>query len=873
MAVPTMKSQSTKKAAHKRTGFSILLSLSSMIILLLSLYETRLVSAAFIYSDGLQRSTTHMVPSIPRILPPMSPKTQPGTTILHYKDGGSKGASEEDIGEADTINNISTYTSSKPDQTNGADSVEKLISLALEKLDRLDQDIIQQPLAQSTQADSSRHHDMSYHHKIVDEAFNFLLQGFSFSNGMATGLNAAFERVFRTRIKICQLQRASTNGNPSEWEEEVKSSEAVDRMGLAGLLSDQGRYSEAANELRAVLELSSSSVSMSTDTTTNPQSSTGMTSQMKERASAMMFRSLAGICNWENYESDSQILSSVIRNKVHKSAVEWMALRNSIEAGDAAAAVQVPALHPFEALKWPCINLEDSTNIARMYAMRATQQAVATTAAPPEGQIEKRNIRKSAVGTLSRDCAPPVVKVSRKQYEANQIQRKIKLGYISPDFTGNHPLAFLMQDYFRFHDSSKFDVHLYSLNGNDDDNGRVKEVRKIKEAVTTNTPHQPLASAEQKGRWKVFQAGSTPQEIATTIMSDQLDIIIDLCGYTGTSTVAEVLACIFRIENNQDALNSRNIIKISYMGFPGSSGAPYMDYMIVDDVVVPRSLASIRKHYTEDLIYMPHSYFVNSHRHCIVSNFNGMNNGAVYREKYGLPENGFVYCCHNRSDKIDPSTFRIWIQALRYVREQGIRDGDIRRSSAVLWLLSSGEEMEKNMLSIGNQYGLGSDCFVFAAIVPREEHLARLELADLFLDTPAYNAHTVGCDALFAGVPMVSLLRPMDDIIPINSYTEVATEKLASRVGASLLHAAGLQEMIVPNMNEYGELMIRCAADTKWYSNVTDTLNSVRRICPLFDTERWVRNLEVALAEVALNDHDNDAVDSGHYDIVIVDDA
>ena len=153
-----------------------------------------------------------------------------------------------------------------------------------------------------------------------------------------------------------------------------------------------------------------------------------------------------------------------------------------------------------------------------------------------------------------------------------------------------------------------------------------------------------------------------------------------------------------------------------------------------------------------------------------------------------------------------------------------------------------------------DEFGLSDDALVFANVAPRLEHLQRLSLADLFLDTPSYNAHTVGCDALYAGVPMVSLLRPDDNCHYNDSFSiqSVPTEKLASRVGASLLKAANIEEMVAPSMHDYRKLMHRCVNDFAWFSGVKEQLLSTKDSCPLFDTVRWVRNLEVGLKEVMM---------------------
>jgi protein O-GlcNAc transferase len=421
------------------------------------------------------------------------------------------------------------------------------------------------------------------------------------------------------------------------------------------------------------------------------------------------------------------------------------------------------------------------------------------------------------------------------------------VGYVSPDFTSKHPLAFLMQDVFQYHNTDQFQIFLYSLSKAD----ICPEVNAIRAAS-----HQFVE----------FSAGSDPKDISQKLIeTDELDILIDLCGYAGTTKVAELMAAI-----------SGRIPIVSYMGFPGSTGAPYMDYMVCDPVVVPPAL---RPYYTERLIYMPHCYFVNSHKTCGAPTRSMWSHDERERQRahYGLPSKAFVFCCHSRPDKIDPFTFRTWINALLRVRQILGQDSDtsmMTDNTAVLWLLRSGTEMEANMRRMAQDMGLDDEnALVFCDVCPRDQHLQRLACADLFLDTPAYNAHTLGCDTLYVGVPMISLLRPTSLLDPTTTTTieedltgkdgdhweeeAVKTDKMASRVGASLLYAAGLEELICPNMGAYEDMMVKCSTNSIWYHDIVHHFQELITSCPLFDTERWVHNLEIGLYTVFL-DHTDD---------------
>lgn len=567
----------------------------------------------------------------------------------------------------------------------------------------------------------------------TDAAFQYLTEAFSI-NANLPGLYSCFEDLFRLKIRI--------------------SNDAVDRMGLASLLSDLGRYEEAANELREML--------FNNDVS-------NMNEALRQKATSSLFRNHAAICSWDSYDTDSAAILESVR-------------------GDLAVR-RLPSVHPYEALMWPCLSLEDASQIAGAYASRAMGARVDV---QPRLRVPER------VDTNNRN-------------DNIDTSRTIKLGYISPDFTGVHPLAFLMQDVFRLHDKSNFEIYIYSLHESD----LSPEVEKIKAAAK---------------KWTVLS--SSIDTIAEAIRADSLDMLVDLCGYTGTSLVGEIMAR--RLAR----------IQVAYMGFPATSSAPFIDFMICDEIVVPPTAMSIRKHYSENLIYMPHCYFVNSHRY-LLDRIKCM--PFPKRSQHHLPDVGFIFCCHSRPDKIDPITFDSWLSVLKELREQGKREGNIQKENTVLWLLQSGIEMERNLRQRSRiSFQLDDDALVFADKVPRDEHLHRLQLADLFLDTPAYNAHTVGVDCLSVGVPMVSLLRPLGSM----AENGIATEKLASRVGASLLASVGLGELVAPTMSIYEAIMKRCVLDHKWFSSLKEKLSSDFESATLFDTKRWVKNLESSLVTI-----------------------
>jgi protein O-GlcNAc transferase len=604
-----------------------------------------------------------------------------------------------------------------------------------------------------------------------------------------------------------------------------------DRMGLSSLFIDKEQYDEAGIQLRKAIEEANYWLSRSLQPSADASSSAAATTKMIElsntryahwqplldRAQYLLYRSNAACCRWDKYFEDGYRLSQSLSHNLSPSSGHVQR-----------------TLHPFDALKFPCISLDLASKIAESYASRALEvHGITGTDNKPNKDTQQQPLRRSVV-TVNRKELP-------KQTE------KIRIGYISPDFTSRHPLAFLMQHVFRYHDKSQFSVYIYSLSSNVDNGIEVEAIRESCDQFTCLSP-----------------SAMSPLQLYERMLQDELDIIVDLCGYSGTSLVAEIMASrqLLRQMNEKNASDGEGAmnnplrlpIHASYMGFPGSIGSPLVwDYSIFDQVVIPPSDEfGIRKHYNEALVYMPHCYFVNSHKTVLGNEGDGIvlsndEERIQMRAKYGIHPMAFVYCCHSRPDKIDPSTFRSWMRALSAVRSEYYAKQSSKDGAPILWLLRSGKEMENNLRElVRSEFGDSlEDVLLFADVSERNEHLRRLGCADVFLDTPAYNAHTLGCDALYLGLPMISLLRKDgNDFNQVQSA--IATDKLASRVGASLLHAAMLGDLIYPTMSSYEDAMIQCAVDSEWFNNVKERLRSATQLSPLFDTERWVRNLEAS---------------------------
>ena len=674
--------------------------------------------------------------------------------------------------------------------------------------------------------------------KDADQAFATLAQAYGI-DPTSTTIASLFESCLSLKVELAEEVYSTWKNDAGNAPSEKELTNLFqDRMGLSSLFIDKEHYDEAGIQLRKAIEEAqhwlTCTLQLSDTPSTTPVQLDLTNTQFAhwqpslDRAQYLLYRTNAACCQWDTYFQDGHQLSQSLSHNLSPSGhVQRI-------------------LHPFDALKFPCISLELASKIAQSYAARALESHGLVDV--EESNAKQHRLRRSTV-TVNRKELP-------KQ------QQKIRIAYISPDFTSRHPLAFLMQHVFRYHDKSKFSVNIYSLSSKVDDGPEVQAIQESCDQFTYLSPEM------------------SPIELYQRMVQDELDIIVDLCGYAGTSIIAEIMASRYLLQqvddnyssaggNGADGSTCRLPIHVSYMGFPGSIGSSQIwDYSIFDQVVIPPGDEyGIRKHYNEALVYMPHCYFVNSHKTVLGTEEDGTilaseEERIQLRSKYGIHPTAFVYCCHSRPDKIDPSTFRSWIRALSIARSEYFakhsdeRDlSSLESGAPILWLLRSGLEMEQNLRQlVRKEFGERmEDALLFADVSGRNEHLRRLGCADVFLDTPAYNAHTLGCDALYIGLPMISLLRDgyrdSSDIQPnsiCDDQSTIATDKLASRVGASLLRAAEIEDLVFPNMSEYEDAMVKCATDNEWFKSIRNRLRSSVRISTLFDTKRWVQNLEAS---------------------------
>ena len=279
----------------------------------------------------------------------------------------------------------------------------------------------------------------------------------------------------------------------------------------------------------------------------------------------------------------------------------------------------------------------------------------------------------------------------------------------------------------------------------------------------------------------------------------KIDIAIDLNGFTQNA----------RTELFQKRLSP---LQVNFLGYPGTSGANFIDYIIADNIVIPKNQ---RQYYSEKIIYLPYCYQPNNNKREI-------SNVENNREDFGLPKDAFVFCCFNKTYKIGFLEFSIWMKILKKVK------------NSVLWLLKSNIWAMQNLKLEAKKNGINPERLIFAERTNIAEHLKRHAHADLFLDTFNYNAHTTASDALWSGLPVVTKQG----------------NQFAARVASSLLNSLDIQELITQNTNEYEKLILELASDKTKLLKIKAKLLKNKLTKPLFDTERYVKNFELGLQKI-----------------------
>ena len=423
---------------------------------------------------------------------------------------------------------------------------------------------------------------------------------------------------------------------------------------------------------------------------------------------------------------------------------------------------------PFHALVYP-LEVEHMLLVARSYAARAIR-------------LVKSLLPRPMTGNLKLIAA-----------KGGNGPHRIRVGWVSSNI-GDHSLTHLMRSVFGMH-GRKVVSSVFALNG-DNDPGDPRWRQEVKERVGAANFFDMSQMSGVQG--------------AHLINQKKIHVLIDLVGYTGGGERANEVFAAQPCE-----------LQTSYMGFCASTGAPYMQHMIVDRVVAPPEHQS---QFSERLMVVPNSYFCNDHRQqkqwaAIGAAPTGADRSVARAPYPELPASGMVLACFNQLYKIDDAVFKVWMSALK------------AKTSAVLWLLKFPPIAVTNIVKEARAHGVADGQVVFGNTLAKKEYLERAVQADLFLDTPLVNAHTSATDVLWAGVPVITTPRV----------------SMISRVASSLCLAGNLPQMVAPNLKEYAAILDQFLEKPKHLARLRAATRVARDESPLFDTQLWVDYLDVAL--------------------------
>jgi predicted O-linked N-acetylglucosamine transferase (SPINDLY family) len=351
---------------------------------------------------------------------------------------------------------------------------------------------------------------------------------------------------------------------------------------------------------------------------------------------------------------------------------------------------------------------------------------------------------------------------------------RLRVGYVSGELSTSAN-ALCMAGVFEAHDRGSIELTAFD-NGIDDGSA-------LRARIVASFDHMvPVATMSDR-------------QLATAIAECGIDVLVNLNGFFGNDRSA-----VFRLRPAP--------VQVNYLGCPGTMGAPFMDYIIADRIVIPKSE---ERFYDEKIVLMPDTYYPTDRNRPISPR-------VFSRQECGLPTDGFVFCCFNVSHKILPESFARWMRILARVPD------------SVLWLIDSNASAKANLRAQATAQGIDPDRLVFAPSVPPPDHLARHGCADLFLDTLPYNAHTTAVDALLSGLPVLTCRG----------------SAFPGRVAASLLAAIGLDELVTTTADEYERRAVELASEPQALARVRTQLATNRMSMPLFDTTSYTRHLERA---------------------------
>lgn len=354
---------------------------------------------------------------------------------------------------------------------------------------------------------------------------------------------------------------------------------------------------------------------------------------------------------------------------------------------------------------------------------------------------------------------------------------KIRIGYYSPDFR-SHSVARLTAELFELHDRSKFEINAFAFGPKTSDPYRKRLEKSFDRFLDVRD--------------------RTDLEVATLSREIGIDVAVDLAGFTAYCRTE-----IFALRAAP--------VQLSYIGFLGTMGAPYMDYLIADATIIP---PDSQAYYSEKIIYLP-SYQVNDSQRSISERI-------FSRDELGLPNQGFVFCCFNSIYKIQPATFETWMRILHRVPD------------STLCLHAENADIRRNLLNAARRSGVHPDRIVFAEFLKADDYLARFRAMDLYLDTWPYTAGTTASDALWAGLPLLTCTG----------------RSFAGRCATSVLKAIDLPELITESPQQYEDLAVELATDQQRLAAIRQKLADHRRTTPLFDTAKFARHLESAFIKI-----------------------
>ncbi len=385
-------------------------------------------------------------------------------------------------------------------------------------------------------------------------------------------------------------------------------------------------------------------------------------------------------------------------------------------------------------------------------------------------------LQKISAETNVKDKFPNISKINL--ITKKKLNKKIRVGYYSGDFR-EHPVSYQLVHVLESHDRSKFEIYGFSFGPKKED--------EIKKRISLSFD-------------KFFDVSlKSDKDIAKVSRELEIDISIDLMGLTRQNR--------FGIFVERCAP-----IQVNFLGYAGTLGTECIDYIVGDKILIPKES---QKYYSEKIVYLPDTYQPNDSTKKI-------SHQIFSREELGLPKEGFVFCCFNNYYKITPNVFEIWMRLLKRI------DG------SSFWFSKGNLESKKNLIEEAKKRGIDSSRLVFAERMPLPDHLARLKVADLFLDTLPYNAHTTCSEALWAGLPVLTLIG----------------ESYASRAAASILNAIDLPELITNTEKEYEDLAVELATNPVRLKEIKDKLQKNRLTKPLFNTELYTKNLEAAFTKM-----------------------